>query len=127
MGKQGLGVYATSYRQRFDTVAHVLHYPQRPLVTTKTAELIGRDLPNGQNAIVAIMCFSGYNQGERSLLVSINAMHSKQLTRVVQPLENLKIPSEHCVLLCRGLGDHQPGRVGPGHVHHDGIQDHERR
>ena len=75
MGKQGLGVYATSYRQRFDTVAHVLHYPQRPLVTTKTAELIGRDLPNGQNAIVAIMCFSGYNQGKRSLLVSINAMH----------------------------------------------------
>lgn len=75
MGKQGLGVYATSYRQRFDTVAHVLHYPQRPLVTTKTAELIGRDLPNGQNAIVAIMCFSGYNQGKRSLLASFNAMH----------------------------------------------------
>ena len=63
MGKQGLGVYATSYRQRMDTVAHVLHYPQRPLVTTKTAELIGRDLPNGQNAMVAIMCHTGYNQG----------------------------------------------------------------
>ncbi len=73
MGKQGLGVYATSYRQRMDTVAHVLHYPQRPLVTTKTAELIGRDLPNGQNAMVAIMCHTGYNQGRRALLASIMA------------------------------------------------------
>ncbi|CAL5225068.1 g7846 [Coccomyxa viridis] len=32
-----------------------LGHNQRPLVTTKTAELIRRDLPNGQNAIVAIM------------------------------------------------------------------------
>ena len=37
-----------------DTVAHVLHYPQRPLVSTRTAELIGNHLPNGQNAIVAV-------------------------------------------------------------------------
>ena len=59
MGKQALGVYATNYRQRFDTVAHILHYPQRPLISTKTSELIGKELPYGQNAIVAIACYSG--------------------------------------------------------------------
>ncbi len=65
MGKQAIGVYATNYRQRMDTVAHILHYPQRPLVTTKPAELVGKDLPTGQNAIVAIACYSGYNQEAR--------------------------------------------------------------
>ena len=59
MGKQALGVYATNYRQRFDTVAHILHYPQRPLISTKTSELIGKELPYGINAIVAIACYSG--------------------------------------------------------------------
>ena len=73
MGKQGIGVYATSFRQRMDTVSHVLHYPQKPLVTTKTADLIGRDLPTGQNAIVAIMCYSGYNQ-EDSVIINEGAL-----------------------------------------------------
>lgn len=61
MGKQALGIPTLSYNLRTDTLLHVLHYPQRPLVCTKAAELIGiNDMPSGINAIVAIACYSGF-------------------------------------------------------------------
>jgi len=68
MGKQAMGIYASNYTKRFDTNGHVMHYPQKPLVTTRAAKaLCGDQLPAGTQAIVAIMCFGGYNQ-EDSLL-----------------------------------------------------------
>jgi DNA-directed RNA polymerase II subunit RPB2 len=68
MGKQAMGIYASNYAKRFDTNGHIMHYPQKPLVTTRVAKaLCGDELPAGTQAIVAIMCFGGYNQ-EDSLL-----------------------------------------------------------
>ena len=47
---------------RMDTLLYLLVYPQRPLLTTKTIELVGFDrLGAGQNATVAVMSYSGYD------------------------------------------------------------------
>lgn len=41
---------------------YLLAYPQRPMVKTKTIELIDFEkLPAGQNATVAVMSYSGYD------------------------------------------------------------------
>ena len=62
MGKQSIGTLAYNQFNRFDTLLYLMVYPQQPLVKTKTIELIKFDkLPAGQNAIVAVMSYSGYD------------------------------------------------------------------
>ena len=58
MGKQAMGTIAYNQHQRIDTLMYLLCYPQRPLVQTRTIELVGFDrLPAGQNAIIAVMSY----------------------------------------------------------------------
>jgi len=62
MVKQALGFAQANMKLRPDTRAHMLHYVQRPLIYTQTSEAIGSDeRPAGQNFVVAILSYEGYN------------------------------------------------------------------
>ncbi|MEM3378367.1 MAG: DNA-directed RNA polymerase subunit B [Candidatus Bathyarchaeia archaeon] len=62
MAKQALGVYSTNFHHRVDSRSHILHYPQAPLVETELMDVIGyKQRPTGQNCIVAVLSFEGYN------------------------------------------------------------------
>ena len=74
MGKQAMSMFALSHLTRSDTVVHVLNTPQRPLVGTKAAEMMGfNDMPSGVNCIVAIACYTGFNQ-EDSVIINHGAV-----------------------------------------------------
>ncbi|PKL60047.1 MAG: DNA-directed RNA polymerase subunit B [Methanomicrobiales archaeon HGW-Methanomicrobiales-4] len=62
MVKQALGFANANMKLRPDTRGHQLHYVQKPLVHTQTSEGIGSDdRAAGQNFVVAILSYEGYN------------------------------------------------------------------
>ncbi|MFP3196925.1 MAG: DNA-directed RNA polymerase subunit B [Sulfolobaceae archaeon] len=69
MAKQALGLYAANYQIRTDTRAHLLHYPQKPLVKTRMLDVIGyNERPAGNNAILAVMSYTGYNMEDAIIM-----------------------------------------------------------
>jgi len=60
--KQAVSVYHSNYQNRIDKMGVVLNYGQMPLVKSRYLEYIHQEEhPYGENAIVAIMCYGGYN------------------------------------------------------------------
>jgi len=74
MGKQSMGMFALNFRERFDAMAHLLCYPQVPFVSPFMSKFYGaQTMPCGQNIIVAIMTYTGYNQ-EDSVMINRGAL-----------------------------------------------------
>ncbi len=65
--KQSLGIYASNYLVRLDTDVSILHYPQRPIVRSFVYDAL-EVYPSGQNIVVAIMPFEGYNMEDAVVL-----------------------------------------------------------
>lgn len=69
MGKQAIGSIAYNQLNRIDTLMYLLVYPQKPMVKSKTIEMVGFEkLPGGCNAIIAVMSYSGYDIEDASVL-----------------------------------------------------------
>jgi len=69
MGKQAMSLYASNFQKRLDKNAYVICSPQRPLVENRITRILGStNMPFGENAIVAIACYSGYNQEDSVIL-----------------------------------------------------------
>lgn len=60
--RQAVSLYHSNYLTRIDKMGVVLNYGNTPLVKSRYLEKICKeDHPYGQNVIVAIMCYGGYN------------------------------------------------------------------
>jgi DNA-directed RNA polymerase subunit B' len=67
--KQALGFYAANYHLRLDMDSNILHYPHFPIVKTKIHDVTDyKEHPSGQNMVVAVMCYDGYNMEDGVIL-----------------------------------------------------------
>ena len=67
--KQAVSLYHTNYQSRMDKTAVVLNAGQLPLLKSRLLENInGEYNPYGVNTIVAIMCYTGYNVEDATLI-----------------------------------------------------------
>jgi DNA-directed RNA polymerase II subunit RPB2 len=72
--KQGISYYATNWQNRFDNSAHVLCYGESPLSKTIYTSYLGDGrMPYGMNCVLAIACWSGYNQ-EDGIVMNYDAV-----------------------------------------------------
>jgi DNA-directed RNA polymerase II subunit RPB2 len=67
--KQAVSVYHSNYQMRMDKMGVILNYGQIPLIKSRYLEYVNNEeQPYGVNAIVAIMCYSGYNVEDAILI-----------------------------------------------------------
>ena len=128
MGKQAMGIPTSNFVHRFDTRCDTLDYPQCPMVSTETARILNCDrLPCGINAIVAIACFTGFNQvtffSSRRGGEGAGPLWGGPVPRGPAGRQKLNQNPAGCVCVAGGLGDGQQVRGRQGHVCVDVLQD----
>lgn len=67
--KQALGIFATNFQRRLDSMSMVIYHPQRPLVQTRNSWYVNySELPPGMNAVVAYCSYGGFNQDDAIII-----------------------------------------------------------
>jgi len=67
--RQAVSVYNTNYQNRMDKTGLILNYGQLPLIKSYYLQHLNHEyIPYGVNAIVAIMCYTGYNTEDAILI-----------------------------------------------------------
>lgn len=106
MGKQALGIYSYANELRTDTIVHQLAYPQKPITRTHASSCLGfSEMVSGITAIVAVACYSGFNQEDSILLnraavdrglfrsFAFKTIVAEEKKRSANSYENITIPS----------------------------------
>jgi len=108
MGKQALSVYATTNPIRTDTIAYMMSYAERPLIRTHVSDYLhSNDLGAGNNLIVAIACYTGFNQEDSVIFnkssidrgvfrcYSYRTYMIEEKKKGTSVMENIQLPPEH--------------------------------
>lgn len=67
--KQSIGLYSSNFLMRMDTDSSVLHYPQKPIAKSFMSDIYNyQSHPAGQNVVIAMMSFEGYNMQDSIIL-----------------------------------------------------------
>lgn len=90
--KQAIGFYAANYPIRMDMDISLLHYPQFPLVKAKTHDIFdyGKN-PAGQNVVVAVMCYGGYNMEDAVILNKASVERGMGRSTYYRPMETVEL------------------------------------
>ena len=87
--RQSLGLYAANYLVRLDTNSSILHYPQNPLVKSFVFDTL-KLYPSGQNIVVAIMPYEGYNLEDATILNRASVERGMGRSTYFKPYESIE-------------------------------------
>lgn len=100
MCKQSIGMQMDTF---VDTKSDFLWYPQKPLVTTQLSEyMCDGMLPSGENVVLAIGCYTGFNQ-EDSIILNRDAIDRGLLrsTRTTTVRESMRKTNTDQTIFCK--------------------------
>ena len=87
-----MGFYASNYHLRMDMDSNLLHYPQYPIVKTKVHDIIDYGQhPSGQNMIVAVMSYDGYNMEDGVILGKASVERGLARSTYFRPVETQEL------------------------------------
>ncbi len=87
--RQSLGLYAANYLVRLDTNSSILHYPQNPIVKSFIFDTL-KLYPAGQNIVVAIMPYEGYNLEDATILNRASVERGMGRSTYFKPYESIE-------------------------------------